>query len=250
MKINHTLLTVILTALITLPVSGFAETSGCIKCHESSKSPELKNLHSQWEASIHARSKISCEECHAGNPKEADKKKAHQGVYNSMDPKSTVYYTKIPDLCGQCHGHELDYFKSSRHYMDLMDKGVGPNCITCHDAMLTKVIGADEIEVLCSVCHNARNKNLPHIGALAKNLLDQMAAITLKISQAEKAIAKAVEQGLNTDRAQGFLNLSRREFEVVKEGWHNFRVQRTSVLFQGVDNLIQKSLDAIDTGEK
>lgn len=234
-----------LLAVCLMPAASFAANS-CVDCHAVVGSRPLRASHADWDGSIHARMHVSCEDCHSGNPKEAGKEKAHLGVYGSLNPRSTVYYTKIPGLCGRCHVREFRDFQSSSHYRTLMSQGTGPDCIACHDAMATKVIGADVVVKLCGVCHNQGNRNLPEVAALARDILNRMAAIDRKIAEARERQAKASQQGQNQYKALGFLNLASRELRACKDHWHTFQLHRMAPLLDGVDRLIQQGLDALD----
>ncbi len=244
---RHSCLT--LLALCLMPVAvAVAGANSCIDCHAFAASRSLQASHVDWDGSIHARRHVACEVCHAGNPLEADKGKAHQGVYGALDPRSTVYYTKIPGLCGQCHVREFSDFQSSSHYRVLTSQGTGPDCIACHDAMATKVIGAEAVERLCHVCHNPGNKHLPEVGALARNILSRMEGIGRKIALTQERHDRESLQGLQQDKAMGFLNLASRELHASKDFWHTFQLQQMASRLDGVDRLIQQAQDALDDG--
>lgn len=225
--------------------SAAAATHSCLACHGSLPNPLLGAYHAEWKKSVHARRLISCEECHGGNAREADKTKAHLGVFSAMDPKSTVYYTKVPALCGECHKRELSDFQASKHYATLMEKGIGPSCITCHDAMSTKILNPDAVETFCTVCHNAKNKNLPEVSGMAREVLKQMARIDRMITLAETELAEAARQGVNVQKSQGFMNLARREFQACTGHWHTFQLASMRTFLEGVEVLIQRGRDAL-----
>jgi len=242
---RHSCLTFL--AVCFMPVAAAAAAANsCVDCHAVAASRPLRDSHADWEGSIHARLHVACEDCHAGNPREVDKGSAHQGVYGAMNPRSTVYYTKITGLCGQCHKREFLDFQSSSHYRSLISQGTGPDCIACHDAMATKVIGAAAIAKLCGVCHNPGNRNLPEVGALARDILSRMAGIDWKIAQVREKLKVAGRQGVNQNKASGFLNLASRELRDCKANWHTFQLQRMAARLDGVDSLVQKALDSLE----
>jgi len=187
---------------------------------------------------------ITCENCHGGDPNATEKVRAHDGVYDALNPESSVYYTRIPRLCGECHKHELIAFKRSRHFEELMDKGVGPNCVTCHDAMATKVLKPGEVELFCGVCHNARN-GLPDITGKAGRVLTRMQSSAERLRKAERILAARASRNRDCRRARGFLNLAGHELFATREDWHAFQLDRVLSRLSGVDDLIRKGLASL-----
>lgn len=234
----------IVSFLFMLPEMAAAE-NGCVHCHETITAPSMRQFHQDWKDSIHSRRGITCENCHRGDPGKGTREEAHRGVYGSMDPKSSVYYTRIPALCGSCHKAEYDEFSTSRHYRDFVTLGVGPNCVTCHDSMSTKIIRADQIEVFCAVCHNAKADLLPGVTSHARAVMEQMEATARKMRQAEAVLIRAEKAGKDEARARGFLSLARKEFSACKQDWHAFQLNRVATRLQGVEHLIQEGLEAL-----
>lgn len=228
-----------LILLLFLLFSARAFGSGsCIRCHEAINRPSMQELHAEWNDSIHSRMGVTCENCHGGDPAQAGKEEAHQGVYDSMDPKSTVYYTNIPRLCGRCHQHEFLEFKMSVHYEMLMTKGVGPNCVTCHDAMSTKTLRPEQLELFCGMCHNARMSSSPDIVAQAKEVLLKMDGVSRKVARIELSLQSFRAKGRTTLKAEGFLNLAQHELFVCRQDWHSFKLGRINKRLDGVEALI------------
>jgi len=99
---------------------------------------------------------ISCEECHGGNPAEADKTKAHEG----MEPYPAL---KNPEkTCGECHEDIVKTAKNSLHttlstfetvlktradmaLWDQIDEARSKHCAACHTNS-------------CAACHISRPK--------------------------------------------------------------------------------------------
>jgi len=230
--------------LLLFPL-GAAGENGCVQCHASLTSPALRQSYQDWKASVHSRSGITCEFCHQGDPDTRSKNEAHRPIYDSLNPKSAVYYTNIPSLCGGCHQGEYDAFTTSRHYRDFMTMGVGPNCVTCHDAMSTKIIKAEQIEIFCTVCHNAKAKLLPDVTSHARAVMQQLEATARDLSQAEASLGRAENRGMAEARAKGFLSLAEKEFSACKQDWHAFKLNRVATRLQGVENLIRKGREAL-----
>jgi len=225
------------------PVRVSGENS-CVKCHEGIENPAIREFHKEWKASAHSRSGITCEHCHGGDPGKSGKEAAHQGVHNALDRESSVYYTKIPALCGGCHIAAFSEFKTSSHYSNLITKGTGPNCVTCHDAMATKIIKPGEIEIFCALCHNAKMSLLPGVTKDAKTCLERMDLIGQKIQEVERALAQAEKSGTDTTQARGFLSLAGREYAASKQDWHSFQLNRVASRLKGVERLVQKAGDS------
>ncbi len=231
--------------LYALPIH--AETfNSCVACHESPLSPRLRQYHGEWEVSIHAQQGIRCEQCHGGDGATADKDASHRGVYPSMDPRSPVYYSKVPGLCGSCHVQALADFKTSGHYRNLMETGTGPNCVTCHDAMSTKVLSPAKVEMFCTLCHNPRSRSLPAVGPLAKGVLHQMAETKRRLVQARATVRSVAQRGVATERAEQLLAAAATELSGCRNNWHTFRLAGLEVRLEAVDHLVSKSLRALN----
>ncbi|MEK6776049.1 MAG: hypothetical protein AABY87_04080 [bacterium] len=234
----------IMLFLFMSPVLASAQNS-CVQCHEGIENPAIREFHKEWKASAHSRSGITCEYCHGGDPGKSGKEAAHQGIRNALDRESLVYYTKIPALCGGCHIAAFSEFKTSTHYSNLVTKGAGPNCVTCHDAMATKIIKPGEIEIFCALCHNAQMNLLPGVTRDARSCLERMDLIGQKIQEAEKALVQAEKSGTDTIKARGFLSLAGREYDASKQDWHSFQLNRVASRLKGVELLVQKALDSL-----
>jgi len=226
------------------PVSAFGSGS-CIQCHEAINRPSLKELHAEWNDSTHSRMGVTCENCHGGDPGKEDKEEAHQGVYKSMDPKSTVYYTNIPRRCGRCHKQEFLEFMTSGHYKMLMAKGVGPNCVTCHDAMSTKVLQPAQLELFCGMCHNARMNRFPGILDQAKEVLLKMNRVSMEVVQTEAFLQSFREKGRNIRKAEGLLNQAKHELFACRKDWHAFKLDRINQRLNGANALMDDGMASL-----
>jgi len=231
--------------LLMLHVTASAQNS-CVQCHEAMKEPSLKEFHKNWKASIHAQRGVTCEYCHGGDKEKKSMEKAHLGVYPALRPESSVYYRKIPALCGGCHRSEFLEFSKSRHSPELMDKGVGPNCVTCHDAMSTKILKPGEIEIFCSLCHNAESGLLPGATSSARSVLEQMESVGNMIERADNLLAQARKRGANIEKSDGFLSLAKKELSACKQDWHAFQLERVTLRLRGAGFLIDRSLESLD----
>ena len=241
----------ITTVLFLILVPGMVMGENyCVRYHEALNEPSYKEYYQEWKSSVHFRSGISCEYCHNGNSEQTKKEDAHQGVYGSLNPQSSVFYLNIPALCGGCHKTQFDEFTTSRHYRDFVTKGVGPNCVTCHDAMSTKVIKAQEIEIFCSVCHNSETGLLPGVTSDAKAVMERIELTGKKMLQIETTLEEAEKKGIHAGKAKGFFSLAQKEFFAGKQDWHAFKMNRVASRLQGVEMLLQKGRKALEEQPK
>ncbi|MEJ2690187.1 MAG: cytochrome c3 family protein, partial [Deltaproteobacteria bacterium] len=146
--------------------------NSCVHCHSRLPSSSfLGDKSHSWVGSIHQKYGVTCDKCHGGNPEASEAEKAHKGVYGSSNPKSTVYFKNIPATCGACHGAEYYKFSQSEHYKMLESTGQGPDCVTCHGSMVTRVLSPDNLAAVCEQCHNNRMGIRPYIPQKAKAVL-------------------------------------------------------------------------------
>lgn len=79
-----------------------ASSSACVDCHSQS----TPGIVDHWQGSPHARTGVSCVECHTANPKDADAFE-HYGV--------TVATVVTPKDCARCHQEVAEEFEGSHH---------------------------------------------------------------------------------------------------------------------------------------
>jgi len=120
--------------LILLVVSALcvpAQGAGCAECHAPQRDAELSGAHAKV---------VSCVDCHGGNPKEADKDRAH-----GSSLKGAMARPAVPALCGTCHADtrrmnpvgiptdQLAQYRTSRHG-EALARGVlqAAVCTDCH----------------------------------------------------------------------------------------------------------------------
>ena len=130
---------------------------------------------------MHEIEKVTCTDCHGGNPDEGDKKAAHSGDFSSLTSIDTASFKEIPGRCGACHYEILKIFEESNHYKALIEKGSGPNCSTCHGSVNAEVYYTSVISRACEDCHNEYTKNRPDVVGEADKILHRInVARTLK----------------------------------------------------------------------
>ncbi len=198
--------------------------SNCVACHSrQSETSGAGHGFSAWRGSRHAAVGVTCEACHGGNPAATDAATAHQGVSRSSDPASRVFFTRVPDTCGQCHAAEAGYFRSSIHDARLQSDGRGPNCVTCHGSMATRILTPDSVLGTCSACHAP--------GGVAPVGKAREAAQVLALVRAENILFDIVSTSAASSRsapgaarARVLLGDAERHLAAAAEVWHSFRL--------------------------
>lgn len=127
------------------------EENYCVECHISEKmKPEFIRIVEDWQGSWHAQHRISCHNCHGGDPKDASMSMSpHRGFTGKPKP------AEIPEFCGKCHIGILNSYLESGHGKAFRQKGTGPQCVTCHGAHDIQKANIDIIrESFCAKCHS------------------------------------------------------------------------------------------------
>lgn len=126
------------------------EAVACIECHKQ----ENPGLFGDWAASGHARSGITCLDCHLADPADKDVSKAHAKVYEGGNSKwaNKQYFVPIaaavtPKDCSRCHPDETQQYSKSKHANTVeimwkldnwLNQGMNSDierktgCLTCH----------------------------------------------------------------------------------------------------------------------
>jgi hypothetical protein len=152
--------------------TGTAPKNTCVLCHSGLSAGSIVGVKSHsWSGSIHQQHGVTCEKCHGGDPSATEMKVAHVGVLGSSNPKSPVYFKNIPTTCGKCHGAEFYKFTQSLHYKMLESTGEGPDCVTCHGSMVTRVLAPGTLAAVCDRCHNERMGIFPDVPQKARAVL-------------------------------------------------------------------------------
>ena len=119
-----------------LPLHDFpaqAQSLICLKCHSAASTPTL----SQWRASVHGSSEVSCFSCH----------KLHQG------PQQKVSRHDQEEVCYGCHQQvRAEFAQSSRHPLPEHKMA----CSDCHDPHNSSSPGSlrgGTIKETCTRCH-------------------------------------------------------------------------------------------------
>jgi hypothetical protein len=172
-------------AFLTKPWAGEQiEENVCIACHASQKmKPELRELTEAWQASWHAQNRISCEDCHGGDPKDAamamSRERGFLGVPRDRD---------VPEFCGKCHIGILGNFLESGHGKALKAGKKAPHCVVCHGSHNIRKASIELIsEQLCTKCHSYER---------AKIMKVALFVIEKKIAKLEQRLQELKREGV------------------------------------------------------
>jgi hypothetical protein len=198
--------------------------SSCVDCHgRQSGASGAGHGFAAWKSSRHAAAGVTCEACHGGNPTAADESGAHRDIARSGDPASRVFFTRVPETCGQCHAAEAGYFRSSVHFARLQSDGRGPNCVTCHGSMATRILTPDSALGTCTACHAP--------GGVAPVGKAREAAQVLALVRAENILFDIVSSAASSARgapgaarSRVLLDDAERHLAAAAEVWHSFRL--------------------------
>ena len=216
----------------------------CVACHSlQSGNTEGGHGFAAWKSSPHAGAGVTCEACHGGNPAAADPAEAHQGVKPSSDQASRVYFSRVPLTCGQCHASEAGYFRSSVHYARLQSDGRGPNCVTCHGSMATRILTPDSALGTCTACHAP--------GGVAPVGKAREAAQVLALVRAENILfdivanAASTSHTAGTPRARVLVDDAERHLTAAAEVWHSFRLDSAAARLGDARELLADAWTAL-----
>lgn len=202
----------------------------CVSCHRG-LTVTVGHTFADWEGSSHARAGVACQDCHGGDATKSQLEQAHQGVRSSRDPESPLYFTRLPQTCGNCHSAEWQLFQQSVHYAQLRESGRGPNCVTCHGAMATTVLKPTELATTCSACHNPRLASRPEEPIKARFALTLMTQVQEHLDVVEQFIATRKGQ-TDLSQAEALLAQARQALQRARQEWHLFIVDRVEEKLQ------------------
>ncbi len=179
------------------------EESVCVECHTSEiMKPEYRHVAEEWKLSWHYQNRVSCHDCHGGDPEDAAM---------SMSPQrgflGTPGYTAVPEFCGKCHVGILRNYLESGHGKALKAGKRGPNCVTCHGS---HGISKASIEIindrLCSRCHSYER---------AKSMKQALFLVEKKIENIEKDLEDLRASGVYTEDERKALFRTHAEFRAL-----------------------------------
>jgi cytochrome c553 len=154
--------------------SNAEQADTCSACHQKNGDQTV----SLFARSTHARSGITCNRCHGGDPFATEKQTAHSGRFIGKPTSNDTLA-----MCGSCHRAQLAAFKTSKHFPER--RGVARvDCAGCHGAHL---VGAQSnnfsFAYYCAGCHG-----LEYLPELPGDLLKMLA-----VADESRRRARAVE---------------------------------------------------------
>lgn len=222
-----------LALLLLVGSTAFAATTNvCIDCH-SGLSGQLGEIPTaEWHTSVHARNRVSCHDCHGGDPTDYDEAMSAERGFIGVPG-----YAEVPAFCGRCHvGVEEDY-RASLHGQ-VVEFG-GPNCVTCHENHAVQVATIDLInEVSCSRCHSYDKPAL---------IKQEISATEEMLSRLEVSIASLYRVGFDTDRLQDDLFSTRNNF---RQLFHSVDIDKIRAEIAGFDAELEETKTTINELEE
>jgi hypothetical protein len=191
-------------AFLTKPWAGEQiEENVCISCHASQKmKPAFQEITEAWQASWHAQNRISCEQCHGGDPKDAAMAMSPaRGFVGTPKDKD------VPEFCGKCHIGILNNFLESGHGKALKAGKKAPHCVVCHGSHNIQKANIDIIsEQLCTKCHSYERAKIMKIALFV---------IEKKISQLEQRLRELKREGVYPGADEKSLFSTQAEFRTL-----------------------------------
>lgn len=140
---------------------GLQQGDNCGACHQKNGDQTV----AIFARSTHARSGITCNRCHGGDPFATEKAAAHGGRFIGKPSSNDTL-----SMCGSCHKSQLAAFKTSRHFPER--KGVARvDCSGCHGAHLVGAQSSNfSFGYYCSGCHG-----LEYLPELPSELMKMLA---------------------------------------------------------------------------
>ncbi len=226
-------LLLLLTILLLVGSSAYAATTNvCIDCHGGLSGQLGEIPTAEWHTSIHARHRVSCHDCHGGDPTDYVEAMSAQRGFIGVPG-----YAEVPAFCGRCHvGVEEDYRESL--HGQVVEFG-GPNCVTCHENHAVQVATIDLInEVSCSRCHSYDKP------ALVKQ---EISATEEMLSRLEVSIASLYRVGFDTGRLQDDLFSTRNNFRRL---FHSVDIEKIRAETAGFDAELEETKATVNELEE
>jgi Cytochrome c554 and c-prime len=220
--------------------------SACVTCHARlSETSGAWHGFSAWRDSPHAAAGVTCDACHGGDPTATDTAAAHRGVLPSNNPASPVFFTRIPNTCGRCHAAEVAYFRTSLHYARLETDGRGPNCVTCHGSMATRVLTPERLLGTCSACHTDGGVAPPEKAREAARVLALVRAENILYDVVATDAAAARGGSRSAAHARILLGDAERHLSAAAEVWHSFRLDSAAARLAEARQTIVEAWEAL-----
>jgi predicted CXXCH cytochrome family protein len=212
----------------------------CAKCHANSKVMKAYNIpidqFEKYNKSYHGM--ILASKIQDKNPLLVPNCATCHGTHGATPPLTT----EIPEVCGNCHGNTVDYFKQSLHYEALLKKSK-PKCVDCHG---THEIKYPSIAMFsgkepghCGSCHNEGTEAYKQADLIKKVLLDTEDSV----KQARIAIKEISGKGRNIADLEELMENAETGFVETIPVMHTLSIAKISLN----TNKIKESSNAILT---
>ncbi|MBI4081630.1 MAG: hypothetical protein HY423_03370 [Candidatus Lambdaproteobacteria bacterium] len=203
-------------------------TNSCVDCHSDAKflvqNKKLYDYYQGWQLSVHRQEKVTCVDCHGGNPRLADKTGAHSGkAMRAAEPESPISYQNVPKTCANCHEDVYKSYQQSAHFKNLKAKAEdkqGPNCVTCHGSVNISVLNVGTVRTTCEQCHNTKTGVFPEIPEQAEDVLSNF----LSIHRYYRFIATRGEPG----QIQALFKIIDPRIKRLNASWHTFDLDKVT----------------------
>ena len=219
----------------------------CIACHSDPDflvtHPKLHEYYRDWENSIHAQEEVTCSDCHGGDPEASDARQAHAEFEGENRSNDAVAFSKVHEVCGDCHDEIMESYRKSKHYAKLKEKKGerhGPTCVTCHNSMNTLTLDVTTVEAACARCHNQETEIDPKVPQQARATLNKF----LSISRFHRYIAARMEPA----QSGPFFRQIDARVESLSVLWHSFDLERIEGETQAVLDVMRQKRDEIRAG--
>ena len=152
----------LLSLLLTLPLSLSGQKNSCLECHRELEDQSLRAPADGFATDIHRQFGLGCQDCHGGNPLEDDIELAKDKSFKGAPGK-----VKVPEACGSCH--------SNSEYMRRFNPNVRVDQLQAywtskHGELLRK---GDANVAVCTDCHGVHGiqaSNFPKSSTFAWNV--------------------------------------------------------------------------------
>ena len=99
----------------------------------------------------------------------------------------------------------------------LETNGRGPECVTCHGSMVTRILSPDNLASVCEQCHNERMDIRPYIPQKAKAVL-----LLLRESQELLDVIKKLHPTAGSTMEAERMRAAQASLHSAKLEWHEF----------------------------
>ncbi len=216
--------------------------SMCGRCHSDEKYMKNygipTNQFTEYAKSKHGRMLLeqgdmtaaNCVTCH--------------GAHGAVPPG----VASVPEVCGQCHTQQEEYFLKSDHAKVFKEKKL-PGCVTCHGKhdipTPTSEMMNNKPGSLCMMCHKTDDHCYIAVGKMKSGMDD----VNIKLQEAYRVLEKAERLGMGVEKAKFSLNEVKDYILKAKIKVHQFEeevvLEELSKAFQIIEEAVKKGKDAL-----